>query len=174
MANPRLVLLSVAERDLKIRESEGNNRGPGIAKFWAATSYADGYKNREPYCAAAVCWWVAEAGRCGVRWLAPLPREAAVRNFLSWARRRASAGDVMFAAVPLPGDIVCFLPHFSHIGVVAKAGAGEVETIEANTTAGAASLAKERDGGGVYRRTRKLGLCGSFVRLLTASEGAGE
>ena len=37
------------------------NHGPAIEKFWPATSYGpERYKNREPYCAAAVSHWVRE------------------------------------------------------------------------------------------------------------------
>jgi hypothetical protein len=168
----RFVLVSVAEKDLGIRETLGNNRGPGIEKFWPATSYPGGYKDRQPYCAAAVCYWVAEAARCGVKFLPPLPREASVANFLSWSKARQKAGQVVITKEPQPGDIVCFLPHFSHIGIVADLAGDCVETIEGNTTGAASSLAKERDGGGVYRRMRKLSICGSFIRLLTATEGA--
>lgn len=172
MSKARLILLSVAEKDLKIRETLGNNRGPGIEKYWSATNYPEGYKDRAPYCAAAVCWWIAEAARCGVKWLAPLPKEAGVSNFAAWARRRQKDGmALVLREKPLPGDIVVFLPHFSHIGLVSELAGDCVYTIEANTTPAASELAKERDGGGVFRRVRKLSLCGSFVRLLTKTEG---
>jgi hypothetical protein len=172
MSKARLILISVAERDLNVRETLGSNRGPGIEKFWTATNYAAGYKDRQPYCAAAVCYWVAEAARAGVKFLAPLPRDAAVRNFLSWAKARQRAGQILLTADPQPGDIVSFLPHFSHIGLVVKRDGATVETIEANTTAAQSSLANEREGGGVYRRVRKLSICGTFIRLLTTKEGA--
>jgi peptidoglycan hydrolase-like protein with peptidoglycan-binding domain len=54
-------IVGLARADLGIRETEGKNHGPGIAKFWPATNYPTGYANREPYCAAAVCYWVKEA-----------------------------------------------------------------------------------------------------------------
>ena len=60
MSNPREILVALAAAELWVRETS-KNQGPGVQKYWAATSYPDGYQNREPYCAAFVCWliWTA-------------------------------------------------------------------------------------------------------------------
>jgi hypothetical protein len=177
MNKARQTLIAMAERDLGIRETLGANRGPGIERFWTATNYPGGYKDRAPYCCAAVCYWISEAAKKGVKWLAPLPKDAGCANFLAWARKREAVGHALVTKTPQPGDIVCFLPHFSHIGIVAEVDGEHVATIEANTVEANAARAhtdfsKERDGGGVYRRMRKMSLCGSFIRLLTPDEGA--
>jgi hypothetical protein len=70
---------------------------------------------------------------------------------------------------PLPGDLVVFQPHFSHIGIVTAIGTahgtppalGYISPIEGNTNG-----AGEREGVAVCAKLRPLSLCGSFIRLL--------
>lgn len=148
-----------AQGELWVREIS-KNRGDGIAKYWEATSYAEGYRNREPYCAAFVCWCAREAG------VVTRPTDAAVRFLVAWALRnptRAIVFDHPTSYVPSAGDLVYF--RFgggspNHIGVVIDYDGKYVFTVEANTdgTGG-------REGDGVYRRTRPLSLCKGFIRL---------
>ena len=47
-----LIAVAKEQANLGIRETS-NNQGPGIQKYWPATSYGiAGYHNREPWCAA--------------------------------------------------------------------------------------------------------------------------
>lgn len=55
----RKKLVDIAMRDVGQTE-RSRNQGPAMKKFWPATNYPDGYVNREPYCAAAVAYWVRE------------------------------------------------------------------------------------------------------------------
>src|SRR5689334_4922697 len=52
-------LIAIADKDVGQMETS-RNHGPAIEKFWPATSYPEGYANREPYCAAGVSYWVRE------------------------------------------------------------------------------------------------------------------
>lgn len=162
MTNPRTHFITVAERFLGIRE-EGHNRFTGNVSVWASTDYRDGWKNREPYCAAFMCHVVHVAGleRPELNLGDRRPRSASVRGWKSWARRPKNGVQIL-TKDPLPGDIVSFLPHLSHIGLVTSYDpkAGIVHTIEANTDAEGS-----REGDGIYRRERKLKLCGEFYRL---------
>lgn len=162
-------VVAVAESQLGVKETS-KNYGPKIAKFWEATDYPDGMKNREPWCAAFVAWCVREAGRAE-GWLDKSernrPRSAAVRDWVPAALKLGwkvfGPGDpVMF---PAPGDIVVF--KFSHIGIVTEREAYDVRTIEGNTGAQG-----EREGKYVMRRERGIReLCRSFIRPPKATTG---
>lgn len=142
---------------LNIRETEGKNHGEGIAKFWTATSYPDGYKNREPYCAAFICWVIltAVAGR---KVPFSLPRSPVAYDFESWARANAGKG-VSFTALPKAGDVFT-LATASHCGLVVGVSGSNVITIEANTDATGG-----REGDGVYKRSRPISTIRQFIRV---------
>lgn len=167
--NPREIIARVAGEYLGTRESS-RNRGPEIAKFWDATNYREGDEDRAPWCSAFVSWVVQEADRRSpaLRLRTP-PRFAAVADWRPWAIKPEngcqvfSSADVSRAHMrPLAGDIVTFLPHLSHIGVVAEDydWRGIVRTTEGNTNA-----AGSREGDGVYAKERMLAFCGTFIRL---------
>jgi hypothetical protein len=165
MSNPRSLIADIAAKHIGLRETTPN-RFEGIDQFWAATTYPDGGKNREPWCSAFASYCVQEADRqsAEIRLRVP-PRFAAVRDWLPWARK---AGCIVFPSssttyTPERGDIVVFLPRLSHIGLVSGiAGRGIVATIEGNTNA-----AGSREGDGCYEKFRSLSFCGSFIRIPT-------
>lgn len=161
MNNPREILVTVARRFVGIRETSPN-RFPGDAKIWASTSYPDGWKDRAPWCAALLCHVVRLADLESLVLDFPnRPTTPSVAQWRVWARdprngvKILQPGDTL-----LPGDIVSFLPHFSHIGLVAKPGKSSIVTIEGNT-----NDAGSREGDGCYEKTRSLSICGEFYRL---------
>jgi hypothetical protein len=163
MSNPRAIIADIAAQYVGTRETTPN-RFAGIDKFWAATNYPDGGKNREPWCSAFVAYCVQEADRqsAAIRLRVP-PRFAAVRDWVPWARQ---AGCIVFsntstAYTPERGDIVVFRPRLSHIGIVSgPAGRGMFPTIEGNTNADGS-----REGDGCYEKLRSLSFGGSFIRI---------
>lgn len=163
--NPRVELLKIASTQLEVRETS-KNQGPGIEKYWAATSYTEGYKNREPWCAAFVAWVIAEAMRRGHALgltEATRPKSAAVRDWLTWAEKPSSGALVFHVGdkdhKPDDGDIVVFT--FSHIGIVAgPLTNGYFRTVEGNTDASGS-----REGGGVFAKNRASSLAKAFIRL---------
>ena len=165
--NPRKTILDIATRELGQQETS-RNRGPGLAKYWEATSYPNGMDNREPWCAAFVAWAVREAGRLDSRLVIgekTRPRSAAVRN---WANDAKRAGWTVFAPSqddPEPGDVVVFDPQImSHIGIVESFdGKGTITAIEGNT-----DDAGSREGVKVARKKRPLRLVSRFLRALVA------
>jgi len=163
--NPREAFVKIAREELHVRETTRNN-GPGIAKYWLDTSYPSGYMNREPYCAAFVCWVIAEAERRGCK-VGPKPRDAAVRNIVSWAKRPGNGAMVFLAGprdrTPRAGDLVYWRfnsQHPNHIGIVESVSGTAIHTIEANTD-GSGS----REGDGVYRKRRTIAAAAGFIRL---------
>ena len=165
MMTHRSLIADIAAKHIGLRETTPN-RFDGIEKFWAATNYPDGGKNREPWCSAFVSYCVQEADRqsAEIKLRVP-PRFAAVSDWLSWAKRPevgcVTFGPVSKAYKPERGDIVVFLPRLSHIGIVAGfADNGFVHTIEGNT-----NDAGSRDGDGCYDMLRALSFCGTFIRI---------
>ncbi|MCW1885538.1 hypothetical protein OKA04_12430 [Luteolibacter flavescens] len=158
-------MVELATADLHIRETEGSNRGPGIEKYWSATSYPGGYEARQPYCAAAVCWWVEQAAKDVGYTALPLLRSARAFDFHQWGKTNDSAGRKVSVIAKsdeiLPGDIIVF--SFSHVGIAeARSPKGrDVQTIEANTSPSSTN----NEGGGVYRRTRSRNLIRAIVRI---------
>lgn len=162
-------LVAIAARDVGERESS-RNRGKAIEKFWPATSYPDGYANREPYCAAAMCYWVQQ-------WLRDSEVLAALGKTLEqankWRCKSARAFDWMDWAKSRgvrvlsdsikselhTGDIVVF--DFSHIGLLEDDRGSRIYTIEANT-----GPAGGRDGDGIWRKDRPREIAQCFIRLL--------
>lgn len=156
--------LDIALKQIGVREVT-RNQSPEIALFWKDTSYPGGYDAREPWCAAFVCYCLAEAARQGWRpKVKVLPREAAVRYFLDWCRGRY--GVEVWAndgkRLPQPGDLAVFLPRLSHIGFVERLADRTLFTVEGNTDDGGS-----REGDGVHRRQRALAFPGFFIRFLS-------
>lgn len=167
--NLRKKLVEIAKRDVGQIEIS-RNHGEFIKKFWPATSYHEGYSNREPYCAAGVCYWVrewlkdpavlsaigmsateAEIWRC---------KSAAAFGWTNWAKEKGllvmsdSAANVLHT-----GDIVVY--DFSHVGIVDTDEGDLVYVCEANTGA-----TGSRDGEGVFYKTRHRSEARNFIRLL--------
>lgn len=150
------LLVSIAAGQIGTAETT-KNQGPGIAKYWQATSYPEGYKNREPWCAAFMAWVVAEAGK-RVSLPFKLPRSAAAFAWEAWGRENGL--QVVKAPQSVKkGDVVIY--SFSHIGLAeSDSRDGTFTAIEGNTNG-----AGDREGGAVLRKTRKLSLVRFVVRL---------
>jgi len=155
------LLVEIAESQLGITETS-KNHGEGIEKYWEATNYPDGYQNREPYCAAAVCWIVRSAMGESISWSFKRPQSATAFGLEDWSLKQDSStstkknprGDIR------AGDIVVF--KFSHTGIAVTAPdkSGHFKCIEANT-----GPSGERDGDGVWKKTRHIDLVRSRIRF---------
>lgn len=111
-----------------------------------------------PWCAVFTSWACSQAG---MKANVDYPHTAGVAVARSWAQQR---GRWVSPSNIKKGDLVVFLPHFSHIAVArADASGGSVKTVEGNTSPG--SSGSQRDGGGVWNRTRPLSLVGGGIRL---------
>jgi len=162
-------LVEIARRDVGQFETSPNH-GEFIKKYWPATTYPEGYADRQPYCAAAQCYFLkewlkdpevlaalkmtpaqAEAWRC---------KSAAAYGWLTWAKEKGLL--VMSDAltnVLHTGDLVVF--DFSHIGMVYDDYKDRIKTIEANT-----GPSGGRDGDGVWDKDRPREIARAFIRLL--------
>jgi hypothetical protein len=139
-----------------------------MSVIWSATDYPQGWRTRKPYCAAFLCF-IVRRWRSGhiARRVGDRPVSPAVAGWKRWANDPRS-GVLVFsdASKAVPGDIVSFLPHMSHIGIVEHVAFPRfVRTIEANT-----DDVGGREGDGIWRRTRTVNFCGEFYRLPVAEE----
>lgn len=162
-----MVEVALQQSRLGVRETS-RNQGPGIAPYWGATNYPEGYANREPYCAAFGCWVVLNAinRHYGTASNAPFrrPKSARVLDWTVWANQEDQRDmwetlDPREAKVKR-GDIVLFdfngtASGGTHWGIATsnERQDGTFDTVEANTNA-----AGSREGDGVYLkhdRTRR-------------------
>ena len=152
-----IVEIAKAELAKRVRETS-KNQGPEIAKYWTATNYPDGFKNREPYCAAFVCWVVKQACAGVANRPFTLPTSPVAYDLEIWARANAKKG-VGLPVTPRAGDLFT-LATASHCGVVVGVEGAKVQTAEANTdgTGG-------RDGDGDYFRVRPISSIRRFIRI---------
>lgn len=140
-------VLDVARRELGTVEKPPNSN---------RTKYGQAYgMDGNAWCAMFV-WWVFRQARV----LDLIPKTAYTPTFAQWFKDRRQWG-----TAPRPGAIVFFdfpndnVNRISHVAVVEAVNAdGSIVTIEGNTSPGAAG--SQRDGGGVYRRTRRTGIVG--------------
>ena len=148
-------LVEIALGEVGILETS-KNQGAGIEKYWSATTYPDGYKNREPYCAAFVCWCVRQAGLFSAH---ERPKTARAFGFEEWAKENGLKL-VLRPSEVKAGDIVVFT--FSHVGIATSDSdkSGNFTAVEGNTDA-----AGSREGGGVWKKTRNVSAVRSTVNL---------
>lgn len=155
-------IVEIASREVGVEEIDGTNCGPQVNEYKAATNLpaAESW----PWCAAFVCWVVKktmEATATAESATFKRPKTAGAWDFENWSKRQGDEtntkrdpGDDIRA-----GDIVIF--KFSHIGIaVADADGTSVETVEGNTDASGS-----REGGGVFRKTRKLSQVKTRIRF---------
>jgi hypothetical protein len=160
---PQAVIAEVAATQVGVRE-KSRNMAPELQKYWDATTYKAGMRNREPWCAAFVSWCVQEADRRMDALSFPVPpRFSAVADYLPWAARE-DVGALTFSPRdqvyrPQAGDLAVFI--FSHIGIVESYGGRlSVVTVEGNTGPDGG-----RDGDGCYRKCRAFSIIKRFIRL---------
>ena len=165
----RQALVEIARRDVGKVEIT-RNRAPWIAKYWPATTLPNGHADRQPYCAAAVCYWVRE-------WLALPDVRAALKvtptgaerwrckspaafGWLDWANAR---GLDVLSDRPTErlrvGDLMVF--DMSHLAIVKDDDSNGVYTIEANT-----GTTGSRDGDGCFEKVRQRHQARAFIRLI--------
>ena len=154
-------LVELAKKEVGVEEVGGTNCGPRVNQYKAATWLpAD---QSWPWCAAFIDWLVMRAmDESGKTFTFQRPRTAGAWDLENWSMKQdgstwtklnPQAGDIA------PGDIVIFT--FSHVGLAIETPAkGVVETIEGNTDGNGS-----RDGGGVWKKQRKLSQIRSRIRF---------
>lgn len=140
-------VLDVARRQIgTVEQPPGSNRTP-----YGAAYGMDG----AAWCAMFVWWCFRTAGLSAL-----IPKSAYTPTLADWFRKRGQWG-----TVPRPGALVFYdfpndgVDRISHVGLVESVNPdGSIVTIEGNTSSGTAG--SQRDGEGVWRRTRRGGIVG--------------
>ena len=161
-------LAFIALEEVGVQEEGGNNCGPRVRMYQAATWLKPA---AWPWCAAFVDW-------CVMMWLPLLP-EASPETKKGWRPQTAGAvGLERWAkskglkvlkrdAAVESGDIVVF--DMSHCGIAVSdcAKGAPIKTVEGNT--GSAGKRDSETGDGVWKKTRDRALVRSIIRLERAA-----
>jgi CHAP domain len=150
----RVIRLAEAEADKAVREVPSNsNRGPRVEQYQSRSGSRAGLA----WCCSFVYWCFDEAAKAAAR-KNPMVRTAGCMDHWqraadAGAKRIKRAAAVANPALLQPG-MIFILDHgggLGHTGIIAQVNGGLLATIEGNTDA-----SKTREGGGVYRLTRKI------------------
>lgn len=163
------LLVDIAVRELGVREQGGNNRGPRIREYQAATWLAPG---PWPWCAAFVDWVIREWLKDPEArdWLTLSqeaagdfrPQTAGAWDLVNWARRQRGRVSILTEeAQAQPGDLIVF--DFSHVGLIERDNGTSFLTIEGNTNQ--AGARDSESGDGVWRKTRERSLARNLLRI---------
>lgn len=137
-----------------VREQGGSNRGSDIEAYQRATALpGTGWK----WCAAFVTWCYERGGLL----LRDAGGFAAVAALRSWATKAGHWRPREPGYRPPTGAIVIYT--FSHTGIVLFGGEQEDYTVEGNTSSG--QRGSQRDGDGVFCRSRSHALVRGYVVL---------
>lgn len=150
----RVLAIAGTECDKDIREVPPNsNRGPAVERYLARVGLGPGFA----WCCAFVYWCFDEAAKSMGR-ANPMFRTAGCLAHWAGAPGAGARRIQRFQAVADPGLLqpgMIFIMDFGggagHTGLIERVNGGLIDTIEGNTDA-----SKTREGGGVYRLSRKI------------------
>lgn len=152
-------LVQLAQKEIGVVESGGNNCGPKVKEYLSATWLEPG---PWAWCAAFICWCVREWQR-EISSLPKFerPRTASAFDLINWAKKQGLLV-LPEEAVVCASDLVIF--DFSHCGIVSEDDDGTdfIKTIEGNT-----NKKGDRDsesGDGVWEKKRSRSLVRSYIR----------
>lgn len=149
-----VLAVAAAEEAKQVREVPRNsNRGPQVDEYLKRAGVEPGLS----WCCAFVYWCFDEAAKAaGV--VNPMVKTAGCLDHWNRAQSRGASRVLAAQAIKDPqrvqAGMVFIMDHgagFGHTGLVEHVAGGLITTIEGNTDA-----SKTREGGGVYRLTRKL------------------
>ena len=154
-------LVELAKKEVGVEEIGGTNCGPRVNEYKAATWLPP--DQAWPWCAAFIDWLVMRAMEdSGKQFTFARPRTAGAWDLENWSMKQDGSTWTKLnpqASDIAPGDIVIFT--FSHVGLAIDTPAkGLVQTVEGNSNAQGS-----REGGGVWKQTRKLSQIRSRIRF---------
>ena len=154
-------IVELAKKEVGVEEIGGTNCGPRVNEYKAATWLPP--DQAWPWCAAFIDWLVMRAMEdSGKQFTFARPRTAGAWDLENWSMKQDGSTWTKLnpqASDIAPGDIVIFT--FSHVGLAIDTPAkGLVQTVEGNSNAQGS-----REGGGVWKQTRKLSQIRSRIRF---------
>lgn len=164
-----LKAVDLAAANVGVTEDGGENRGKAVETYLRSVNLPPG----SPWCAAHAYYRESSAAwQLGLQLPADFPRSGWCPDFEAWGKKNGLWIPVRDAVgVVRPGDMALFWfaakGRVAHAGLVEQARPWGVVTIEGNTGPDSGD-GVQREGDGIYRKTRKwgaFGLKGGFVRL---------
>jgi len=154
-------LVDLALKEVGTEEVRNTNCGPRVNEYKAAT-WLDPLQSW-PWCAAFIDWLVMRAmEESGKKYTFERPQTAGAWDLQNWSMKQDGSTDTKLnpqAGDIAAGDIVIFT--FSHVGLaIGNPVKGIVPTVEGNTDGNGS-----RDGGGVWKKERKISLIKSRIRF---------
>jgi hypothetical protein len=154
-------LVDLALKEVGVQEIGNTNCGPRVNEYKSAT-WLDPLQSW-PWCAAFIDWLVMRAMVDSDRkFTFERPRTAGAWDLQNWSMKQDGSTDTKLnpqAGDIAAGDIVIFT--FSHVGLaIGSPVKGIVPTCEGNTDGNGS-----RDGGGVWKKERKISLIKSRIRF---------
>lgn len=148
--------LEVAKTQLFVREKTGHNDGQEVETYLRSVHLGRGYS----WCAAFVYWCYQQAA-VALNRTNPLPDTAGVLNHWNITHGKKITHDSINA-----GDIFImdFGKGLGHTGIVSQIRGLRVETVEGNTSADPSYAGEDREGNGVFERSRKITSIHGFIR----------
>jgi hypothetical protein len=163
-----LLALEIAKKQIGVGEPWGDNRGPEVNKYLACVGLNPGNQ----WCMAMQQWCFRTAADSLGEEL-NLVKSGHCLTVWSWAKKHSVKCAFLFKGLIQPGDIM-IMQHGEttggHTGIIEWVDYDEndnpvLHTIEGNTTGPKDSKHPEWDGGGCFRKTRKLGNFG-FLHII--------
>ena len=150
----RFRALETLQTQLHVREKTNNNDGIDVEKYLKAVGLPKGYA----WCMAFVYWGFKEASE-QLKVKNPVPRTAGVLDCLSRAKAKV-------VALPQPGDqfIMDFGAGKGHTGMVVDVRGKNIFTVEGNTSSDPSYVGEDREGNGVFQRSRPISSIKNFIR----------
>lgn len=149
----QIVRIALGEAQKGVRE-HGKNTGKDVRKYQDSTGLGG---TGWAWCAAFVTWCYETAGLV----LRSAWGFAGVADLESWGRKTGKWKPRVAGYTPPAGAIVIF--KFSHTGIVVSGGTKADITVEGNTSSG--NQGSQRDGDGVFQRTRSHSIIKGYVIL---------
>jgi peptidoglycan hydrolase-like protein with peptidoglycan-binding domain len=150
----QIARLALGEAQKGVREVGGKNTGPDVRKYQRATGLGG---TGWAWCAAFVTWCYESAGLV----LRSAWGFSGVADLESWGRKTGKWKPRIPGYVAPTGAIVIF--KFSHTAIVISGDKSADITVEGNTSSG--NRGSQRDGDGVFQRTRSHSIIKGYVVL---------
>jgi hypothetical protein len=147
----------IADTQLFVREKTGKNDGVEVEKYLKSVGLGKGWA----WC-MAYFFWLFETASIDLGIKNPVPKTAGVLDCLA----KAKAAGLTVTLRPKVGDqfIMDFGGGKGHTGLVEEVRGNRVFTNEGNTSADPTYAGEDREGNGVFERSRLISTIKAFIR----------
>lgn len=152
----RLRALEIMKSQLFVREKTNKNDGVEVEAYLKSVGLGKGY----PWCMSFVYWGFLKASEA-LKIPNLVPKTAGVLDCLNKAKKYVVKS-------PAEGDqfIMDFGKNQGHTGLVTEVKDNRIFTIEGNTSADPTYAGEDREGNGVFERSRPISSIKAFIRYI--------